>query len=165
MKLATSRLIDGSPYDGIDMVIKDLYLEPKIDAMMRDVLDPSQWKELSKETSSKILPCGDGSDWKTFKPIASLITKGKLKQTQARSFPIVTVKVKYHIVPFGELNGVPIAFVARFEVISKSIDRIFVSHGGQRKWVTNSGYEEKIDNEKANRLELKVSLDRNQHSG
>ncbi|GJZ83572.1 hypothetical protein Tco_0648745 [Tanacetum coccineum] len=109
MKLATSRLIDGSPCDEIDMVIKDLDLEPKINAIMRDVLE-------------------------------------------------------YHIVPFGELNGVPIAFVDRFEVISKSIDRIFVSHGGQRKWVTNSGYEEKIDNEKANRLELKVSLDRNQAS-
>ncbi|GJZ14111.1 hypothetical protein Tco_0549341 [Tanacetum coccineum] len=40
---------------------------------------PSRWKELSKETSSKILPCGDGSCWKTFKPIASLIAKGKLK--------------------------------------------------------------------------------------
>nr|GEW97737.1 hypothetical protein [Tanacetum cinerariifolium] len=26
---------------------------------------PSLWKELSKETSSKILPCGDGSCWKT----------------------------------------------------------------------------------------------------
>nr|GFB65090.1 hypothetical protein [Tanacetum cinerariifolium] len=36
-------------------------------------------KELSKETSSKILPYGDGSCWKTFKPIASLITKRKLK--------------------------------------------------------------------------------------
>ncbi|GKF61219.1 hypothetical protein Tco_0181273, partial [Tanacetum coccineum] len=40
---------------------------------------PSQWKELSKETSSKILLRGDGSCWKTFKPIASLIAKGKLK--------------------------------------------------------------------------------------
>ncbi|GKA04530.1 hypothetical protein Tco_0683650 [Tanacetum coccineum] len=36
---------------------------------------PSQWKELSKETSSKILPCGDRSCWKTFKLIASLIVK------------------------------------------------------------------------------------------
>nr|GEZ61882.1 hypothetical protein [Tanacetum cinerariifolium] len=40
---------------------------------------PSRWKELSKETSSKILPCGGGSCWKTFKPIASLIANGKLK--------------------------------------------------------------------------------------
>ncbi|GKB77795.1 hypothetical protein Tco_0944690 [Tanacetum coccineum] len=31
---------------------------------------PSRWKELSKETSSKILPGGDGSCRKTFKPIA-----------------------------------------------------------------------------------------------
>ncbi|GKA79812.1 hypothetical protein Tco_0786408 [Tanacetum coccineum] len=36
---------------------------------------PSWRKELSKEMSSKILPCGDGSCWKTFKPIAGLITK------------------------------------------------------------------------------------------
>nr|GEU76752.1 putative reverse transcriptase, RNA-dependent DNA polymerase, Gag-polypeptide of LTR copia-type [Tanacetum cinerariifolium] len=34
--LTTSCLIDGSPCDGIDMVIKDLDLEPKIDAMVRD---------------------------------------------------------------------------------------------------------------------------------
>ncbi|GKG24952.1 hypothetical protein Tco_0395580, partial [Tanacetum coccineum] len=34
---------------------------------------PSQWKELSKEPNIKILPRGDGSYWKTFKPIASLI--------------------------------------------------------------------------------------------
>nr|GEU85964.1 hypothetical protein [Tanacetum cinerariifolium]GEV58002.1 hypothetical protein [Tanacetum cinerariifolium] len=40
---------------------------------------PFRWKELSKETSSKILPCGDGSCWKTFKPIASLIANGQLK--------------------------------------------------------------------------------------
>ncbi|GKA60523.1 hypothetical protein Tco_0759930 [Tanacetum coccineum] len=40
---------------------------------------PSRWKKLSKESGSKILPCGDGSCWKAFKPIASLIAKGKLK--------------------------------------------------------------------------------------
>ncbi|GJV62965.1 hypothetical protein Tco_1473793 [Tanacetum coccineum] len=28
----------------------------------------SRWKELSKELGSKILPCGDGSCWKAFKP-------------------------------------------------------------------------------------------------
>ncbi|GKC37953.1 integrase, catalytic region, zinc finger, CCHC-type containing protein [Tanacetum coccineum] len=37
---------------------------------------------------------------------------------------------KHHIVPFEELNGVPVALVARFEVISKSTDRIFVSDRG-----------------------------------
>nr|GFC41268.1 hypothetical protein [Tanacetum cinerariifolium] len=45
----------------------------------RSHMSPSRWKELSKETSSKILPCGDGTYWKTFKLIASLIAKGKLK--------------------------------------------------------------------------------------
>ncbi|GJS34602.1 hypothetical protein Tco_0532984 [Tanacetum coccineum] len=39
MKLTTGRLIDDSSYGGIDMVIKDLDLEPKIDAMMRGFLD------------------------------------------------------------------------------------------------------------------------------
>ncbi|GJQ88923.1 hypothetical protein Tco_0000062 [Tanacetum coccineum] len=79
MKLATGRLIDGSSCDESDMVINYLDLEPKIDAMMMDFLDPSRWKELSKETSSKILPCGDGSCWKTFKLVASLLGKEKLK--------------------------------------------------------------------------------------
>nr|GEW97362.1 hypothetical protein [Tanacetum cinerariifolium] len=57
-KLTTGRLVNGSSCSGIDMVIKDLDLEPKVDAMMREFLEPSQWNELSKETSSKILPCG-----------------------------------------------------------------------------------------------------------
>nr|GFA20694.1 reverse transcriptase domain-containing protein [Tanacetum cinerariifolium] len=48
----------------IDVIVKYLDLEPKIDAMMRDFLE---WKELSKETNSKILSCRDGSCWKTFK--------------------------------------------------------------------------------------------------
>ncbi|GJX90069.1 hypothetical protein Tco_0343395 [Tanacetum coccineum] len=38
-KLTTGQLVNGSSCDGIDMVIKDLDLEPKIDAMMRDFLD------------------------------------------------------------------------------------------------------------------------------
>nr|GEX15618.1 hypothetical protein [Tanacetum cinerariifolium] len=75
MKLTTGRMIDGSSCVRIDMVIKDLDLEPKIDAMLREFLDPSRWKELSKKTSSKILLGGDGSCRKTFKPIASLIRR------------------------------------------------------------------------------------------
>nr|GEX04050.1 U3 small nucleolar RNA-associated protein 4 homolog [Tanacetum cinerariifolium] len=78
--LTTGRLIDGSPCGGSNMVIKDLDLEPKIDAMMRDFLEsPSWWKEMNKKTGSKILPSRDGSCRKTFKPIASLIAKGKGK--------------------------------------------------------------------------------------
>ncbi|GJW13170.1 hypothetical protein Tco_0017303 [Tanacetum coccineum] len=91
-----------------DMIKENLDLKLAIDAMMRDFLDevlemspcfrkrftlmlleyqdvilefcsPSQWKELCEETSSKILPGGDGSCRKTFKAVASLIAKGKLK--------------------------------------------------------------------------------------
>ncbi|GJV31136.1 hypothetical protein Tco_1391536 [Tanacetum coccineum] len=45
----------------INVVVKYLHLEPKIDAMMRDFLDSPQWEELNKETGSEILPSGDGS--------------------------------------------------------------------------------------------------------
>nr|GEZ03821.1 hypothetical protein [Tanacetum cinerariifolium] len=72
------------------MIIENLNLKPTIDAMMKDSLEQ---KELSKELSSKILPCGDGSCWKMFKPIASLIRKGILKKMLACSFPICTLKV------------------------------------------------------------------------
>nr|GEW02503.1 zinc finger, CCHC-type [Tanacetum cinerariifolium] len=102
------------------MVIKNLDLEPK--------------KELSKETSSKILPCGDGSCWKTFKPIASLVTKGKLKETQAHSFPVFTVKKRYHAVPYGELDGIHVAFVDRFRVVSKTA-------GKEAEWLRNLSIE------------------------
>nr|GEV25851.1 hypothetical protein [Tanacetum cinerariifolium] len=46
-----------------DMIIENLYLEPKINAMVRDFLEsPSRWKELSNGTGNKILPSGDGFD-------------------------------------------------------------------------------------------------------
>nr|GEX46943.1 ribonuclease H-like domain-containing protein [Tanacetum cinerariifolium] len=38
-KLTTDRLVNGSSCDGIDMVIKNLELEPKVDAIMRDFLE------------------------------------------------------------------------------------------------------------------------------
>ncbi|GKE68252.1 hypothetical protein Tco_1526324, partial [Tanacetum coccineum] len=76
-----------------DMIVKKLDLKPTIDAMMRDFLYPSRWKELSKETSNGI-----------------------------RSN-------RYHVIPYGELDGIPVALVARFGVISKSADRILVSYG------------------------------------
>ncbi|GJY71846.1 hypothetical protein Tco_0475549 [Tanacetum coccineum] len=38
MKLTTGRMIDGVPCGRIDMVIKDLDLEPKVEAMMREFL-------------------------------------------------------------------------------------------------------------------------------
>ncbi|GKA27446.1 hypothetical protein Tco_0713614 [Tanacetum coccineum] len=76
-KLTTGRLVNGSSCDKIDM-IKVLYDVVGISGYRCRVLLSSRWKELSKETSSKILSCGDGSCWKTFKPIASLIAKGNV---------------------------------------------------------------------------------------
>nr|GFB62327.1 hypothetical protein [Tanacetum cinerariifolium] len=129
-KFATSQLVNGSSCDGIDMVIKNLDLESKIDAMMRDFLDPSRWNELSKETSSKILPCGDGSCWKTF------------KLTEVRRMSILLAPAdgigskRHHVLPYGELNGITVTLVTRFGGISKSTDRILVFHSGGRKWIT-----------------------------
>ncbi|GKD19676.1 hypothetical protein Tco_1208834 [Tanacetum coccineum] len=37
---------------------------------------------------------------------------------------------RYHVIPYEELDGIPVALVARFGVISKSTDRILVSYGG-----------------------------------
>ncbi|GJU15659.1 hypothetical protein Tco_1143625 [Tanacetum coccineum] len=120
-----------------DMIIKNLDLKPTIDAMMRDFLEISlrsfavlpRWKELNKETSSKILPCGDGScvgsDPQTeFRGIAIAMFCANLMVRSQMRLP--------NIVPYGELNGVPVALVARFGVLSKSADRILVSHGGRK---------------------------------
>ncbi|GJT36656.1 hypothetical protein Tco_0927075 [Tanacetum coccineum] len=40
-KLTTSRIFDSVPYGGIDIIIKDLDLESKIDAMKRDFFKSS----------------------------------------------------------------------------------------------------------------------------
>ncbi|GJV08753.1 hypothetical protein Tco_1346409 [Tanacetum coccineum] len=85
--ITTSSLIDGAPYGGIYIFLKDLDLEQKRFTLMllehQDVISEfsssSWWKELSKETGSKILLGRYGSREKMFKPIASLIANGKLK--------------------------------------------------------------------------------------
>nr|GEV31106.1 hypothetical protein [Tanacetum cinerariifolium] len=95
-KISPLRPREGVGTNGVEeclikvLVSKELPINEDIIA---EFCSPSRWKELSKETSSKILPCGDGSNWKTFKPFASLVAKGKLKLTQARSFPVFIVKV------------------------------------------------------------------------
>nr|GEX55376.1 RNA-directed DNA polymerase, eukaryota, reverse transcriptase zinc-binding domain protein [Tanacetum cinerariifolium] len=88
-KLATNRLVNSSFCKGINMVVKDLDLEPK--DIVTEFCGSSRWKELSKETSSKILPC-DGVGSK-----------------------------RYHIAPYGEFNGIPIALVARLQRRDKSV--------------------------------------------
>nr|GEW15114.1 putative retrotransposon protein [Tanacetum cinerariifolium] len=90
-----------------DTIIKKLNLKPTIDAMMRDFLYPSQWKELSKEMSSKILPCG-----KSFS--VGLDPRTKVRGMSIRLVPTGWCQIKrYHIVLFWELNVVPVAFMTR----------------------------------------------------
>ncbi|GKF95368.1 hypothetical protein Tco_0288103 [Tanacetum coccineum] len=76
MKLTTGRLVNGSSCGGIDM-IEILHDVVGTSDIVAEFYSPSRWKESSKEMSSKILPCGDGSCWKTFKLVSSLIAKGK----------------------------------------------------------------------------------------
>ncbi|GJS68473.1 hypothetical protein Tco_0683038 [Tanacetum coccineum] len=68
------------------------------------------WKELSKESSSKILPCGDGSCWKTLKSV---------ERASVFHQPDGVGSKRYHVVPYGELNGIPIALVARFRCVNQ----------------------------------------------
>ncbi|GKF21886.1 hypothetical protein Tco_0070524 [Tanacetum coccineum] len=49
--------------------------------VISEFCSPSWWNELSKKTSSKILLGGDGSYWKTFNPIASLIVSPNVPPT------------------------------------------------------------------------------------
>ncbi|GJV61951.1 hypothetical protein Tco_1468051 [Tanacetum coccineum] len=64
MKLATSSMVNFILKRVRDMIIENLDLELKIDAMMRGFLEfssSSWWEKLSKETGSEILLRGDGS--------------------------------------------------------------------------------------------------------
>nr|GEY05126.1 copia protein [Tanacetum cinerariifolium] len=116
---------------------------------------PSRLKKLSKKTSSKILLSRDGSCWKTFDLIDSLIKKGKLKPKSDERASVLyqpdgNGSQRHHIVPIEELDGVSIALVARFGVISKSTDRIFVFHGDEEeaiKVTEKKNIENDIDDE------------------
>ncbi|GJZ99788.1 hypothetical protein Tco_0672339 [Tanacetum coccineum] len=76
---STGRLIDGSSYGEIDMVIKGLDLEPKINAMTRDFLEQQRlyksnhtakemtWHAIGKFTENgKMQHLVDGKAWKNF---------------------------------------------------------------------------------------------------
>nr|GEX59672.1 hypothetical protein [Tanacetum cinerariifolium] len=65
--------------------------------IVTEFCSPSWWKELSKETSSKTLPCGDGSCWKTrnFVEGASILHQ-----------PDGVGSKRCHVVPYGELDDI-----------------------------------------------------------
>ncbi|GKC56958.1 hypothetical protein Tco_1084556 [Tanacetum coccineum] len=93
--------------------------------VITEFCSPFRWKELSKEMSSKILPCGDGSCWKMIKPISSLIEILKMLVWILGSKSVERASVfhqsdgvgsqRHHIVPFGELSGVSITLMASLE--------------------------------------------------
>nr|GEX39129.1 hypothetical protein [Tanacetum cinerariifolium] len=61
-ELITGQMIDDAPCGLINMVVKDLNLESKIDTMMNEFLDcSSRWEKLSEEMRNEILPSDDGS--------------------------------------------------------------------------------------------------------
>ncbi|GJQ99868.1 kinase-like domain, phloem protein 2-like protein [Tanacetum coccineum] len=57
----------------IEVVIDKLQKVLTSQDIIAEFCCPSRWKELSKESGSKILLSGDGSCYNTFKPVASLI--------------------------------------------------------------------------------------------
>ncbi|GJW88462.1 hypothetical protein Tco_0163802 [Tanacetum coccineum] len=61
MKLTTGRLVNGSFCGRIDMVIKDLDLKPKINAMMRDFLEygTNALSKFSPDTELVLYPLQD----------------------------------------------------------------------------------------------------------
>nr|GEX49612.1 DNA-directed DNA polymerase [Tanacetum cinerariifolium] len=64
-----------------DMIIKNLDLKPTI-GYRCGVLRSFSVERIEQGIGSKILSCGDGSCWKAFKPIASLITLQALSNLQ-----------------------------------------------------------------------------------
>ncbi|GJU95267.1 hypothetical protein Tco_1320023 [Tanacetum coccineum] len=102
------------------------------------------WKELSKETSSEILPTEDGSrsiikvnkiynSEKVLKMLDWVLGPKSVEWAYVLHQPDGVGSQRHHIVSIGELNDVSVALMARFGVIYKSTDRVFVSHGGQQK--------------------------------
>ncbi|GJT44401.1 hypothetical protein Tco_0953116 [Tanacetum coccineum] len=104
--------------------------------VITEFCSPSRWKELSKETGSKILPGGDGS---FLEMLVWILEPKSVERASVLHQPDDVGSQRHHIVPIGELNGVLIAFMARSGVISKSTDMIFISFGGQRKELQTEG--------------------------
>nr|GEV64716.1 hypothetical protein [Tanacetum cinerariifolium] len=74
--------------------------------IVMEFCSPSWWKELSKETSNKILSCGDGS-------CVGLDPRNEVHgRASILHQPDGVRSKRYHIIPFKELNGVLVAFMA-----------------------------------------------------
>ncbi|GJT47745.1 hypothetical protein Tco_0973902 [Tanacetum coccineum] len=112
--------------------------------------------------------CGDWICWKTFNPFDSLIARGILNIDGAiislpphrlsSSSQVRPLSKMVLVVPYGELDGIPVALLARFGVVSKSTNRILVSHVVDENGLRNNKHKEKIDYEKANMRKLNSHL-------
>nr|GEV04765.1 hypothetical protein [Tanacetum cinerariifolium] len=95
---------------------------------------PFRWKELSKETSSTFFPYLHRQGQVSPQVLRNTLIVGLDPRTKVCEMSICFAPTggvgskRQHIVPFGELNDVPVALVARLGGISKSTDRIRVSH-------------------------------------
>ncbi|GJX14981.1 hypothetical protein Tco_0206739 [Tanacetum coccineum] len=107
-KLTIDRLVNSSSCDGIDMVIKD-GLGAKGTSGYRCRVLWSFPVEIIEQGNKRILSL--------FSPSRSSESASFRKSLR-------------------ELDGIPVALVARFGVVSKSADRILVSYGGSKEWVT-----------------------------
>ncbi|GJW89103.1 retrovirus-related pol polyprotein from transposon TNT 1-94 [Tanacetum coccineum] len=84
MKLTTDRLVNGSSCDGIDMVIKNLDLEPKVYAMMRDFLYAST-RHKGKEIAKPVTPQSESVSEEDSDPeTAQRDTRNKTEDTTPR---------------------------------------------------------------------------------
>nr|GEU31758.1 hypothetical protein [Tanacetum cinerariifolium] len=124
------------------MIIKNLDLKPTIDDIIPEFCGPSWWKELIKETSSKIIPCGAFFPCFHRQVQVSPQVLGNprgvgfdpqtgVHEMSIRFAPTGWCRIKE--VPHCSLrgdNGILVALVARFGVVSKSTDMILGSHGG-----------------------------------
>nr|GEV64498.1 putative reverse transcriptase domain-containing protein [Tanacetum cinerariifolium] len=101
MNLITGRLVNYSSCDGIDMVIKNLDLEPK--DIIAEFYGPSWLIAKGSESISfkKSLRCWFGSSNRSLWNEHPFYTNWMVSDQ------------RYHVFPYGELDGIPVAFVAR----------------------------------------------------
>ncbi|GKB44976.1 hypothetical protein Tco_0889918, partial [Tanacetum coccineum] len=83
-KLTIGRMIDGIPYGEIDMVIKDLDLEPKIDAMMRDFLKFLKAKKTKEAKESNEAELKVKKDVVMFNDVKYLLSDAEIRMFKER---------------------------------------------------------------------------------
>nr|GEW76717.1 reverse transcriptase domain-containing protein [Tanacetum cinerariifolium] len=114
-------------------------IHPRSDKMYQDLKKLYWWPSIKAEIAtyvSKCLTCAKVKPRWDYDPGKLLCCFGFIPRWDYDPGKLCAasdlLSKRYHIVPYGERNGIPVALVARFGVISESADRIFVSHGEGR---------------------------------